>query len=150
MRQIMYTEPKIVTINDLNYRSYIEFCYNGKRFREYNGNRINVKVFPNRSKSLKEKNRLLSNLLFEFTQKLKAHWNPLVTVEQLEIPTTKPKTLTVEEVFREIELEKQNSSLSKRYKKDIRVLSEQFISFLKIEEKFSKSSANSLEFFKTS
>lgn len=132
----MYTEPKIVTADVLSHRSYIEFKVDGNRFREYNGNRLELKIFPNRATSLKEKNRLLAKLLFEFKKKLAEGWNPMYPAEKaVDISPTVEPPKSIAQLFREVEAEKCTSPLSDRYKRELKIISRQFVEYLTEQEK---------------
>jgi integrase len=134
MRQIMFTEPKIVTTNDLAYRSYIQFTFNGNRYREYNGKKLELKINPNRVANLKEKSRLLAKLLFEFKKALETGWNPTLLKLAVIVPIPEP-SVSIEAAFKEFEFHKLNSPYSHIYKREIKNLVKQFLDFLTIEEK---------------
>ena len=57
-------------------RSYVTFSYNGKRFREYNGNRLGADLHPNRSATLKERSKVLNALKGEYDAAFRSGWNP--------------------------------------------------------------------------
>ncbi|MCX2472770.1 site-specific integrase [Pedobacter sp. MC2016-05] len=81
----MFTQPKSILPKQLEDRAYISFYYDGKRFREYNGNRLNLNINPNQCTAIKDKKRLLSHLQFEFTKALNSGWNPLA--KEIELPS---------------------------------------------------------------
>ncbi len=58
----MFTEPKIVTSDDLTTCSYVTFYLNKQRIREYNGSSLNLLIHPNRVNSVSERNQLLRKL----------------------------------------------------------------------------------------
>ncbi|MET3980661.1 integrase [Mucilaginibacter sp. UYP25] len=130
----MYTEPKIVTKPILSYRSHISFHFNGKRFREYNGNRLKIKIFPNHAQSVKEKERLLRQLLFRFKKSLETGWTPSINNELL-IQIEHEPILSVEKLFLEYEATKLASPLSDKYKRNIKSIVKRFLVFLTIEER---------------
>ncbi|WPV00589.1 site-specific integrase [Mucilaginibacter sp. cycad4] len=132
----MYTEPKIVTKPNLSYRSHISFHFNGKRFREYNGNRLKIKIYPNYASSIKEKDRLLRQLLFEFKKSLETGWNPLIVDEPI-IEINAEPIPSLEQLFLEVEATKLSSPLSDKYKRNIKSIVKQFLAFLSTEEKCS-------------
>jgi integrase len=133
----MYTEPEIISTNDLSKRSYIKFYFNGERYREYNGKLISLSLNPNRAKTLKERNKLLRMLVFEFKIRLQAGWSPIEVIVQPK-PIKEPKPIkSLQELFKEIELDKLNSNLSKRYKSDLTIICNQFLEFLNVDEKLS-------------
>jgi integrase len=124
----MYTEPKIVLPLLLNERAYINFYFNGKRIRIYNGNPLNLNIYPNKCKSLKEKERLLNVILFELKDALRKN----VFTDKL---ITQAKALnTAEALIRSLN-NKLESDLSNTYKRDLKTVHEQFISFLNENEK---------------
>ena len=61
----MFTEPEIVTSLNPATRSYVAFYYKGKRYREYNGNRLGKPIHPNRAKSITERDKALQRLRIE-------------------------------------------------------------------------------------
>src|SRR3546814_11074249 len=82
----MFTEPKIVNAENLNERCYVTFRFNGKRYRFYNGNAIEVDLNPNKYKDASNRLKMLMNLSFELEKSLSNGWNP-----------SKPKTQRSEE-----------------------------------------------------
>jgi hypothetical protein len=72
-----YTEPKIVTSNDLSKRSYVEFYFKNERVREYHGKNIAKRINPNRAKSYDERNQLLTKLHFELKKALETKSYPI-------------------------------------------------------------------------
>lgn len=71
--KLSYTEPQIVTTNDINKRSYIEFYLNGRRVRIGNAETLNQRISPNRAKTIEERNRLLAILHYELKKALEAN-----------------------------------------------------------------------------
>ncbi|TSJ39659.1 hypothetical protein FO440_18125 [Mucilaginibacter corticis] len=127
----MYTEPKIVTTNDLQTRSYITFYLNNKRIREYNGKSLNLTINPNRASSIGERNKLLRQLQFELLKALQTNNYP-ATPAVIDIPVEEPGT----QILLKAALDKKlNASLSKTYKRNLRLIYEQFIRFLSEEER---------------
>ncbi|QEC79700.1 tyrosine-type recombinase/integrase [Mucilaginibacter ginsenosidivorax] len=133
----MYTGLKIVSSDDLKHRSYIIYYFNGERCREYNGNSLNLKIFPNKASTLKEKAKLLSKLLFEIQKALEKGWNPLVVIKAEPVPAPTPATLrhTIEQAFKEVQIEKLASPLSDKYKREIKLLVKDFLLYLSENEK---------------
>lgn len=119
----MFTPPQIYSNEDINSRTFIYFYYNSKRYKFYNGNRLNLPIFPNHSKSLKERIALLKQLQYEFHKALSNGWSPNDIEKKKVIISTK-------EAFNEILTEKLNSPYSKFYKRDLMKLCEQFLGFL--------------------
>lgn len=129
----MFTEPKIVTTDDLNTRSYVTFYLDGKRIREYNGKSLNLMINPNRADSIAERNRLLRKLQFELHKALDANCYPaptIITVSQSEVE--RPKT--TKELLQMALDKKVESDLSRTYKRNLRNIHRQFTSFLHAEE----------------
>ena len=129
----MFTEPKIVTTDDLNTRSYVTFYLDGKRVREYNGKCLNLMINPNRADSITERNRLLRKLQFELHKALDCGGYPAtkapisVKVEQKQHSSTKDLLLAA--LNKKIE-----SDLSKTYKRNLRIIHRHFTSFLNEDE----------------
>ena len=128
MRHHMYTEPKIILPKSLDERAYIIFYYNGKRVRVYNGKPFNLKIHPNRAQSLKERQRLLNILLFELKDALRKN----IFTDKL-LP--QEIFLNTAEALKKSLNSKLESDLSNTYKRDLKTVHEQFISFLNENEK---------------
>ncbi|RZJ40540.1 MAG: hypothetical protein EOO19_15520, partial [Chryseobacterium sp.] len=119
----MFTPPQISTNEKLEARSFIYFYYQNKRYKFYNGRKINLNLFPNHAKTIKVKNTLLEQMRFEYHKALSNGWNPNEVEEQIEI-------VTVENGFKSVLNEKLNSPYSKFYKRDLEKTCEQFLEFL--------------------
>lgn len=119
----MFTPPQISTNGDLSSRSFIYFYYDNKRYKFYNGRRINSNLFPNHSKSIKVRNTLLEQLRFEFHKALSNGWNPGEAEH-------KPEIISVRFGFETILNEKLSSPYSKFYKRDLEKVCNQFLEYL--------------------
>ncbi|MDB5004925.1 MAG: Integrase [Mucilaginibacter sp.] len=126
----MYTEPKIVSTSELQTRSYITFYLDNKRVREYNGKSINLTINPNRASTLEERGKLLRQLQFELLKSLQANNYP--AKKEIDIaPADEPGTKFLLKAALD---KKMNASLSKTYKRNLRLIYEQFIRFLTEQE----------------
>ncbi|WP_190295360.1 tyrosine-type recombinase/integrase [Mucilaginibacter rubeus] len=94
-----------------------------------------MKINPNRAKSLKEKNRLLAKLLFEFKKALDNNWNPNET--KIDVTPVYESEITVQEAFQQFEAHKLSSPYSIFYKRQLSSVSNQFLNFLSDKEKVS-------------
>jgi len=141
----MFTEPKIVNSDDLTKRAYITFYFNNERVREYNAKCIGLKINPNRSDTLKERNSLLRKLQFEIHKALEAgtyrstplkseQSKPDPTDKELNQPTNVSVTATTLEVLTKALKIKASSSLSTKYKRNLEALHKQLTSFLNEDE----------------
>lgn len=119
----MFTPPQISANLKLDTRSFIFFYYDNKRYKYYNGNRLNISIHPNHSKTLKEKTALLKKLQFEYHKALENGWNPIEIVQHKE-------RTTVKACFISTLSEKLNSPYSITYKRDLKKICEQFLEFL--------------------
>lgn len=119
----MFTQPKIVIPTESTDRAYVTFYYNGKRLREYNGNRLNLDINPNRCNNQTDKKRQLKRLEFEITKALESGWNP-IKVEQ---PAEK---ITLGEALNLVLNEKLNSNLCDLYKRNLKGVHRMFIEFV--------------------
>jgi integrase len=119
----MFTQPQITTSEDIKYRSFISYYFDNVRFKHYNGNKLNLTIFPNYAKTIKDKNSLLRQLQYEFYKALSNGWNPTEIEEAKEI-------IKVKSCFSEVLKEKLNSQYSKTYKRDLKKTCEQFLAFL--------------------
>lgn len=132
----MFTQPKSVLPKQLDDRAYITFYYEGQRFREYNGNRLNLNINPNQCTSLKDKKRLLSHLQFEFTKALNTGWNPLE--KEIELPS-------LEFALDAVLTDKLNSNLCDLYKRNLKAVTKMFKSSLSKADRKANADQLSLE-----
>jgi integrase len=130
---IQFTEPKIVSSGDLNTRSYVTFYFNNKRVREYNGKSLNLTINPNRAVNTSDRDRLLKKLQFELHKALEASAYPYVEVIKEAIVKEEPRP-TAEYLLKEALTKKLNADLSKTYKRNLRLIHNQFTSFLSQQE----------------
>lgn len=122
---------------DLDKRSFISITIDGVRHREYNGNRINVNIRPNKAKTLKEKNTLLRQLEFEFRKKLEdGSYQKLISPTSLQANTT-------EELLKKALKQKASSNLNSHYISCLEKNCNKFLAFL--TEKERKSNINLLD-----
>lgn len=138
MSQIIeYTDPQIITSDDLNKRSYLEFYLNKRRVRIGNGDTLNQRISPNRAKSVEERNRLLSKLQYELKKALESNVYPVnkqsVVTQNLIINNVQPTQSTITSLFFVIR-GKLRSRLSKKYKRNLKSIYRQFKSYLTPEE----------------
>lgn len=128
----MYTEPRIVTTNDLKTRAYVTFYFNGVRIREFNGKSLGKHINPNYAKTLPDRNKLLDELHFELKTALRNNAYPASKAE----PETHISSLVpVETILTEALNRKLNSDLSATYKRNLQSICKQFLKFLTVEEK---------------
>lgn len=119
----MYTEPKIVSSNDLTQRAYVKVYINGERHRFYNGKLLGINCNPNRCISLKERNRSLTTLCFTLRKKLEAGWCPsnnIVRAEPIKAIDCILDTIT----------NMRTEDLSNLYLRDVMKVGDEFIQFL--------------------
>ena len=120
----MFTAPQISTNDDLTSRSFIYFYYNNIRYKFYNGKRLDLPIFPNHAKTIKERNKLLGNLQTAYTKALHNNWNPLSETEVVK------QTISLEKAFKDVLAEKLNSPYSRFYKRDLTKISDQFLKYV--------------------
>lgn len=133
----MYTEPKIVTTNDLKVRSYVTFYFNGKRVREYNGHNLDKKINPNYATTLDARNKLLLELFHELKNALKNNLYPIKKV-------VRDEQISTEVVLDAVLKKKLNSHLSHFYKRNLTAINKDFIKFLTLNERSNNISAITL------
>lgn len=141
-----YTEPKIVTTDNLEHRSYITFYFNNKIVKEYHGKNISQRINPNRAKSLDEKERLLKKLQFELHKALEAGTYHLdiqteetsrSKIENKNVGSSIPDNInvpTTKELLQEALDNKLRADLARTYKRNLKGIHRQFTSFLTTEE----------------
>jgi len=144
----MFTEPKIVTSTNLETRSYVTFYHNNKRVREYNGKSINQTINPNRAKTIAERDRLLKQLQFELHKALDAQSYP-AAIQETPLPVLEHKISTFDLLNKALK-KKLDSDLSKTYKRNLRLIHNQFTAFLtpvELSDEITALSTNRLEEF---
>lgn len=132
-----YTEPRIVTSNDLKKRSYVVFYANGERYREPNGKCLGLNILPNLANNISERNKLLRKLQFEIRKALESNTFPfkeeLKALPPQIVETSKSKVNALEALKTALQ-KKLNSNLSKFYKRNLNNIYKAFIEFLSEEE----------------
>jgi integrase len=139
-----FSEPTIVTANDLSHRSFISFSFNNKPQRQYHGKCIGLLINPNRAKSLPEKLSLLNKLRFELHKALEAGQYCLVAekrnqIAEKNITQTSQQGIQVSEqptiklLYKAVKV-KIRSDLSRKYKRNLKVIYRQFKQFMTPEE----------------
>ncbi|WP_316808073.1 site-specific integrase [Pedobacter agri] len=118
----MFTEPKIVSNDQLKSRAYIIYYYNGIRYREYNGKRLNLDLNPNYCTNLNDKNRLLTTLQYEFKRALNSGWSPLQDLSRQRTKFVDGMKVVLDD--------KLSSEYSRTYKRDLETVYKQLIAFL--------------------
>lgn len=121
----MFTTPKIFVPKNETERCYIYYFYNGKRYKEYNGNHLNLIINPNHFTNLKDRDRLLNSLQYEFTKALNNGWHPLIK------ETEKPSLRVALELVLEDKLQ---SNLCDLYKRNLRAVCRMFIDFVSTKQ----------------
>jgi len=122
----VYTTPQISANDNLASRSYVYFYYNKKHYKFYNGNKLNLPIFPNHAKTIKERAKLLHKLQQEYTKALNNNWSPTVSPFLDEV-------LSTQVAFNRVLEEKLQSPYSKFYKRDLKTVCEQFLNSLSKE-----------------
>ena len=130
----MYTEPKIFGSEDFKKRTYILFYLDGKRVRIYNGNLLGKEIHPNRSTNLNDRIKLLNELLFELKTALRNNTFKL----ELDEPQTLEKPYTTEEIFTIALNNKLETDISSEYKRNLRYIHADMMSFLTAAEKLAE------------
>lgn len=136
-----FTEPKIITSNDINKRSYVEFYFHNNRVREYHGKSVAKRINPNRAKTLEERNQLLNKLHFELKKALEANIYPIASLEPdaritliANLPCKEAKEPSAIRLFFEVLRTKLRSGLSKTYKRDLKSIYRDLKYFLEAGE----------------
>lgn len=140
-------EIKISSNESLNQRSFISITIDGKRHKEYTGNRINLNIEPNKSKNLKERNKLLKLLEFEYRKAIEDGRYMNETTPIINSPTmveAKPAVqfiqsnqIEIMDTARVLQIalnQKLSNNLSKFYKRNLKYMHDNFINFLTEEE----------------
>jgi len=126
---------RIVNAGRLDKRSYVCFYLDGKRMRDYCGNNLQMNIFPNRAKSVTEKNRLLKRLRAELIKAVKTDNYPVVTSVSSLDSAVQNKAIVGDSFATEPLLDmalsrKLNSGLSFSYLRNLRGIVDKFKSFL--------------------
>lgn len=117
----MFTTPRMVLPEGTSKRAYVTYSYNGKRYREYNGSRLNLNLNPNQTNNFKDRQRLLQTLQYEFTKALNKGWFPNIA------DTQKP---TLRTALDAVLAEKLDSNLCDLYKRNLIAVHKYFIAFV--------------------
>lgn len=125
----MYTEPEIVSSPNLKVRAYLYFYFEGKPVKEYTGNRTTLKIFPNRAKTVKERDRRLEALRLELLKCLSSQTYPVKRHTVVKKPI-----LSTREVLGQALQSKLSKKLSKQYKDDLSLIHDQFTKHLEERE----------------
>ena len=120
----MFTQPKVFTPKIKSERAYVIYYFNGKRQREYNGNRLDLKhLNPNHCTNNKDKEKQLLELQFEVAKALNSGWNPLRTKEDSEV-------LSLKDALAIVLKEKLESNLCDLYKRNLIAVHRMFVDFI--------------------
>ncbi len=125
----MYTDPQIVSSENLETRAYVKVYIDGERHRFYNGKAFGIACNPNHAKTLKERNRALATLIYTLTKKLEAGWRPGGQREVKTLPYL-PKVY-IGDQFSLLLTEMEEQDLSKLYKRDIALVGNNFTKYLR-------------------
>ena len=127
----MYREPRICTRNnDLSKRWYVELIFNGKRLRFYNGKKIGLELYPNRSRNRGDRERQCYSLYNSIREHLARGWNP---VEHPSQKKDKRKVLTMGEALDEALRHKLRYPLSDAYHKDLKQIARRWKAWVTTE-----------------
>lgn len=110
----MFLNAKVVVSKNLSKRGYITFYIDGKRYREYTGNKINIDINPNSCRTYSGRLKQLNELAFEFSKALENGWHPDLSVEPEQMDY-----LTFQQALKDILIDKENQKLSKLYTRDL-------------------------------
>jgi integrase len=131
-----FTEPTIVTSNELTHRSFISFSFNDKPQRLYHAKTIAQQINPNRAETLEEKLRLLNKLRFEVHKALEAGIYPVVSIKNVatKLSQTVIRPQRAINLMFEAVRDKLRADLSKTYKRDLKTVYREFKAFITKEE----------------
>lgn len=123
-----YSPPIIRSSSDINKRVYIEFYYDDKRIRQYNGNCIGLKLYPNRAKTIQLRDKILKLLRNELEVRLNdGRYHPGISNKRNEQRVSRP--------FASPSKAKDDAHLITTYKVSMREIHSQFLDFLTKEER---------------
>jgi len=120
---------KISSSSDLSKRTFISITINGIRYKEYNGNRINVNIKPNNAKSIRERNHLLKQLEYEYKKRLEDG------VYQQLIEKSNATSHRIADLLNIAVQQKLSSNLSIKYVQSVKHTCEDFLEFLTEKER---------------
>jgi integrase len=132
-----YTEPTIVTTDDLKHRSYVTFYFNNEIEKQYHGKNVGQLINPNRAKSMQEKQQLLKKLQFELHKALEANsypFTPQIANESMAINQSSTNSMSTIKLMFQAVKDKLRSDLSKTYKRDLKSVYREFRDFMVPEE----------------
>ncbi|MDB4918053.1 tyrosine-type recombinase/integrase [Mucilaginibacter sp.] len=129
-----YTEPTIVTNDDLKHRSYVTFYFNDEIEKQYHGKNVGQEINPNRAKSLEEKQQLLKKLQYELHKALEAKSYPVVNSRSGFSDKAKQvhsdKLPSAKKLMFEAVRAKLRTDLSRTYKRDLKSVYREFRDFM--------------------
>ena len=126
-----FTEPKVVTNDNLQHRSYVTFYFNDEIQKEYNGKNVGLKINPNRARSLVEKSQLLKKLQFEIYKSWEGGNYPIKATSSLfEIPNKPNFPVGAMRLLFEAIRDKLRADLSRTYKRNFKSVYREFRSFI--------------------
>jgi hypothetical protein len=113
---------------------------NNERVREFNGNNLNLRINPNRAKSLEERQQLIVKLQFELHKALEANEYPRTSTKGKSLPEGKQHPVIESErptltLLFEATRSKLKSDLSRTYKRDLKSIYRQFRDFMSPQER---------------
>lgn len=114
---------------DLDKRAFITITIDCIKYREYNGNRINVNIKPNRAKTLEDRNHLLKLLEFEFRKRLEDG-----TYQKL-ISKARQTSTDIESLLKKALQQKLSSNLNPHYASCLEKNCNNFLNFLSKKER---------------
>ena len=124
----MYTDPQIISTENLRKRAYIKFYVAGERYRYYNGKPIGISCNPNNAATVKERDRALTTLRYSIKKMLDAGWLPNKKNEFEKTPQKSKCYIGDQLVILLKELLQQD--LSRLYKIDIALVGNSFLEYL--------------------
>lgn len=125
----MLTYDITLFLPELPKRAFLTISINGNRYREYNGNKINISIQPNKAKSLKDRNKLFKQLEFEFRKKIEdGSYLKLVSQSTSDVNTT-------EDLMKKALRQKLASNLNPHYASCLEKNCKNFLAFLTDKEK---------------
>lgn len=123
----MSYEINIYNPKGLNQRAYIYINIDGKRIKEYNGNKIGVDIKPNLAKTVRKRASLLNELSFAFKNAINQGIYPVIFIDKIQNSTS----MLLKEAYKQKEL----LGLNRKYLKSLKSILNSFLSFLTEEER---------------
>ncbi|WP_020602670.1 tyrosine-type recombinase/integrase [Spirosoma spitsbergense] len=129
----MFSTPTQFLSSDPSQRCFVKFIYDGKPFRLYNGKPLGITCFPNRKKSLTDKQRELQRLLEATYKALQVGWCPGTVIRK----EAKESLPSITNLLQEVKVTFHSRGWSSSYMRDMTRITDELSAYLSADVKSS-------------